>query len=362
MITKTHKLYNIYKKVKDGTRISEKDARSLYNSTDILAIGCIANIIRERKSGKKTYYIVNRHINYSNVCKNSCRFCAFSRQEGSPGGFTLNLKDILKKLRKSASGGRISELHIVGGLHPDLPFEYYTDMLKALHAKYPHVHLQAFTAVEIAHMAERSGFSIKETLLRLKDAGLGSIPGGGAEVFSDRLRRAVCPDKLGGEEWLDIHRIAHSLDIRSNATMLYGHVETINERIDHLIRLRQLQDKTGGFMSFIPLPYHPENTKLGGSGPTGLDSLKTTAISRIFLDNFDHIKSFWIMLGVKLAQVSLDFGADDLDGTVVEEKITHAAGASTPEFLSVDEIRRLILEANKVPVERDTLYKVVKRK
>ncbi len=361
MINKTHELYNIYKKAKDGTRITKKDAACLYSSNDLLAIGYIANIVRERKNGRKTYYIVNRHINYSNVCKNSCRFCAFSRKEGSPHAWTLDISDILKKLEETPMK-HISELHIVGGLHPELPFEYYITLLNTLHARYPHVHLQAFTAVEIAHMAEISGLSIKETLLRLKEAGLSSIPGGGAEVFSNRLRQAVCPEKLSGKEWLHIMRIAHSLDIRSNATMLYGHVETINERLNHLMQLRNLQDETGGFMSFIPLPYHPENTKLGGRGPTGYDSLKTIAISRIFLDNFGHIKSFWIMLGVKLAQVSLYFGADDLDGTVVEERITHAAGASTPEFLSVDEIRHLILEAKKIPVERDTLYNIRRNK
>jgi aminodeoxyfutalosine synthase len=255
-----------------------------------------------------------------------------------------------------------TEIHIVGGAHPTWPLSRYVEMLGSLREAFPNVHLQAFTAVEIAHIAETAGLSVRETLRRLSDAGLGSLPGGGAEVFSPRVRSLVCPEKLAGADWLDVMREAHGLGIRSNATMLYGHVETDEERIDHMIRLRELQDETGGFMSFIPLAFHPANTGLSDmTSTTGLADLKTLAISRLMLDNFDHIKAFWIMLGIKLAQVSLLFGVDDIDGTVVEERITHSAGAETPQALTVAELERMIVEAGRVPVERDTLYNKVER-
>jgi len=354
-------LKDIYKKVVDGERLSREDGLRLYASNDVLQIGHMANIVRERKNANKTFYIVNRHINYSNVCKNQCKFCAFSKEEGEDGSYAMGVDEVMNEADGVVEQGA-TEIHIVGGLHPKLGFDYYLEMLGRLHERYPQVHLQAFTAVEIAHLAERAGLSLRDTLTALRRAGLGSIPGGGAEVFSPRIRKELCPDKLSGEDWLAVMRQAHGLGLRSNATMLYGHLETPIERIRHLLALRDLQDETGGFMSFIPLAFHSGNTFLQGLPRTTADlDLKTLAISRLLLDNFPHIKAFWVMLGVKLAQVSLSFGVDDIDGTVIQEKITHSAGADTPEELSVGEIVRLIEEAGREPVERDTLYRRVLR-
>jgi aminodeoxyfutalosine synthase len=354
---------DIIEKVEAGQRLSFEDGVRLYNSRDLLALGWAANLVRRRKSGDKTYYIVNRHINHTDICKNRCKFCAFSRSEGEDGAYAMSLAEVLEKAESLYDDLRFTELHLVGGCHPSLPFGYYTEMLSVLRDRFPEVHIQAFTVVEIANMAEVGGFSVEECLRRLKDAGLGSIPGGGAEVFSTRARNAVCPEKMSGDEWLSVMRTAHKLGIRSNATMLYGHVETMEERVDHLLRLRELQDETGGFLTFIPLRFHPQNTELAdlASNSSGVDDLKMAAVSRLMLDNFDHIKVFWIMIGIKLAQVALSFGADDFDGTVVEEKITHRAGASTPEGLTVERIQRLIRETGTVPVERNTLYKEVTR-
>ena len=354
-------LQDIYKKVVDGKRLSREDGLRLYESNDVLQIGRMADIMKERKSGDKTFYIVNRHINYSNICKNQCRFCAFSKEEGDEGSYAMTLDEVMNEARGVVEQGA-TEIHIVGGLHPKLGFDYYLEMLGRLHKRYPQVHLQAFTAVEIAHLGERAGLSVKDTLVALKQAGLGSIPGGGAEVFSSRVRKELCPDKLEGEGWLGVMREAHRLGLKSNATMLYGHMESAGERIDHMLELRGLQDETGGFMSFIPLAFHSDNTLLEESPRTtaALD-LKTLAIGRLMLDNFPHIKAFWIMLGVKLAQVSLSFGVDDIDGTVLVERITHSAGADTPEELSVGEIVKLIEESGHRPVERDTLYREVIR-
>ena len=355
-------LADIYDKVREGLRLSAEDSLRLCRSDDILGIGHMANIVRERKNGNDAYYIVNLHINYSNVCKNECRFCAFSRRDPEQqGAYEMTMDEIMRRAEQVRHSGA-TEIHIVGGVHPTWPFSRYTEMMGRLHEAFPHVHLQAFTAVEIAHMAEIANLSVRDTLKALRDAGLGSLPGGGAEVFSPRVRSLVCPEKLPGEKWLEVMREAHGLGIRSNATILYGHVETDEERIDHMIKLRELQDETGGFMSFIPLAFHPMNTELSDmTATTGLTDLKTLAIGRLMLDNFDHIKAFWIMLGIKLAQVSLRFGVDDIDGTVVEERITHSAGAETPQALTVDELERLIVEAGRVPVERDTLYNKVER-
>ena len=361
-ILKKGELAEIYHKVLEDRRLTAEDGMCLYRSDDILGIGHLANIVRERKNEKKAYYVVNLHINYSNICKNECRFCAFSRQSPEEqGAYEMTMDEIMAAAEPVRRSGA-TEIHIVGGTHPSWPFSRYVEMIGALHQAFPDVHLQAFTAVEIAHMAEMAGLGVRETLQELIDAGLGSLPGGGAEVFSPRVRSLVCPEKIPAEKWLDVMRQAHGLGMRSNATMLYGHVETEEERIDHMLKLRELQDETGGFMSFIPLPFHPTNTGLSDmTATTGLADLKTLAIGRLMLDNFDHIKAFWIMLGVKLSQVSLWFGVDDIDGTVVEERITHAAGAETPQALSVQELERLIVEAGRVPVERDTLYHAVKR-
>jgi aminodeoxyfutalosine synthase len=348
-------------KIEAGARLTREDGLALFASPDILEIGRLANIVREKKNADRAYYIINRHINYSNICVNRCRFCAFSRSAGQSGAYEMAMDEILARADEAARIGA-SEIHIVGGLHPTLPFTFYVDMLRGIHSRHPAIHLQAFTAVEIAHIAKIGGMSVEKTFAALREAGLGSLPGGGAEVFSPRVRSELCKDKISGDEWLAIMRTAHRLGIRSNATMLYGHIETPEEKIDHILRLRELQDETRGFMSFIPLAFHPENTDIaGGHGTTGIDDLKHLAIGRLMLDNFDHVKAFWIMLGLKLAQVSLSFGVDDIDGTVVEEKITHMAGAKTPEGVTVAELQRLIREAGRTPVERDTLYNSIKR-
>jgi len=349
-------LNGIQQKVEDGHRLDREDGIRLFESDDILTIGRMANIIRERINNNKAYYIINRHINYTNICKNRCKFCAFSRDIEEDGAYQMSIKEVVDKASQVIHE-KATELHIVGGLHPELGLDYYIEMLSSIHERFPGVHIQAFTAVEIAHFAEISDTTTHETLKRLKDAGLGSLPGGGAEVFSTNVRNELCPEKLSGEEWLNTMRTAHNLGLRSNATMLYGHVEKIEERVEHLLKLRELQDDTGGFMSFIPLAFHPTNTDLKGfSGTSGILDLKMLAIGRLMLDNFDHIKAFWIMLGIKIAQISLDFGVDDIDGTVAEERITHSAGAETPEALTVDDIRSLIEETGREPVERDTLY------
>jgi len=351
----------LLEKVEAGGRLTLEEAVGLYGSDDLLLLGQMANTVKERKSGNKVYYIVNRHVNYTNVCKNRCRFCAFSKEENQAGGYTMSVEEVLEKA-EGVVGQGATEIHVVGGLHPHLGLDYYLKMLSRLHEKFPSVHLQAFIAVEVAHIAQRAGLSVRDTLKELVQAGLDSLPGGGAEVFSPRIRKELCPDKLSGEDWLAVMRQAHGLGLRSNATMLYGHLETPVERIRHLLALRGLQDETWGFMSFIPLAFHSDNTFLQGLPRTTADlDLRTLAISRLLLDNFPHVKAFWVMLGVKLAQVSLSFGVDDIDGTVIQEKITHSAGADTPEELSVGEIVRLIEEAGREPVERDTLYRRVLR-
>lgn len=296
-----------------------------------------------------------------NICKNRCKFCAFSKTSGKEGAYTMGLEEILKAA-SDYNNGNVSEFHIVGGLHPDLPFRFYENMLKALKRRFPAVHIQAFTAVEIAYLAEISHLGLGKTLGRLREAGLGSMPGGGAEIFSPSTRKKICPEKITGDEWLQIMETAHGLGIRTNATMLYGHLESMEDCVDHLLRLRELQDKTGGFLAFIPLAFHPKNTDLETvRSTTGQLDLRVLSISRLMLDNFDHIKAYWIMMGPKISQLSLLFGADDMDGTVVEEKITHAAGAETEEFTAKQTLMDLIRETGREPYERDTLYqKMVK--
>ena len=355
-------IYDILKKAEQGKRLSFDDGVRLFKSNDILHIGHMANIIRERKNDNKAYYIINRHINYTNICKNRCKFCAFSRDKEDAGSYEMDTEEILEKAAAAIEEGA-TELHIVGGLHPDLSFDFYVKLIQEIHESYPDVHIKAFTAVEIEHLSHIAKLSIRQTLEILQEAGLGSLPGGGAEIFSPKVREQLCPEKLSGEGWLQVMREAHNQGLRSNATMLYGHVETPEDRINHLLKLREHQDETGGFMSFIPLAFHPKNTELSNHfSTTAMLDLKVISISRLMLDNFDHIKAYWIMLGIKLSQISLSFGVDDIDGTIQEEKITHAAGAETPESLSVNEIVRLIKEAGRDPVERDTLYNPVKRK
>jgi aminodeoxyfutalosine synthase len=353
------KLRPIYDKVRAQERLSGEDGLDLYRTTDLLGLGYLANMVRERLNGNRAYYIYNQHINYSNICLNGCRFCAFGKKADDPLAYEMSLGEILGKVQERLHEP-ITELHIVGGLHPDLPFSYYLEMLQGIKSLRPQVHLQAFTAVEIAHLAEISGLSIPETLSALTEAGLGSLPGGGAEVFSPRIRQNLCQKKLSPEGWLQVCQTAHRQGLKTNATMLYGHLETLEERVDHLLKLRAAQDETGGFLTFIPLAFHPQNTDLPElSETTGFDDLKNLAVARLMLDNFPHIKAFWIMIGLKIAQLSLSFGADDIDGTVMEERITHMAGAQTAQGLTRQELQHLIREAGREPVERDTLYNVV---
>jgi len=353
-------LGEIAEKLAQGERLSKDDAVTLMNSNDILLLGQLANTIKEKKTGNYAYFNVNRHINLTNICVSRCKFCAFSRDKSDPDAYAMTLDEVLAIARSARDLG-ITEFHIVSGLHPDLPFDYYVEVISRLKGIMPDVHIQAFTAVEIDYFSKIAKVPTKEVLIRLKDAGLGSLPGGGAEILNHRVREAVCSKKATSEEWLDVMRTAHTLGLKSNATMLYGHVETVEERVDHLLTLRALQDETGGFQSFIPLPFHPQNTQLPDfKKPTAFENLKMLSISRLVLDNFPHVKAFWIMLGLKVAQLSLLFGVDDLDGTVVEEKITHAAGADTDQSISKEELLVFIASTGRIPVERDTLYNTIK--
>ncbi|HLV93714.1 MAG TPA: aminofutalosine synthase MqnE [Candidatus Acidoferrales bacterium] len=348
-------------KVLAGERLSGEDGLALYESRDLLAVGWLANHVREQKHGNICYFNVNRHINPTNICVAHCRLCAFGRSPDAPGAYNFALEEIWSRAAEGVAQGA-TEFHIVGGLHPDLPFEHYLELIRGLKQRFPHVHLKAFTMVEVGYYARISKLSIRDTLLKMKEAGVDSLPGGGAEIFHPRVRKVICDHKVSGQMWLQIAQTAHEVGLRSNATMLYGHIETAEERVDHLLKLRELQDKTHGFVAFIPLAFHPANTALAHlPNPTGLDDLKTIAVSRLVLDNFDHIKAYWIMLTPRIAQIALGFGANDLDGTVVEEKIYHDAGATTPEHLTRAELERLIRAAGRVPVERDTLYNRVDR-
>ncbi len=348
-------------KILAGERLTGDDGLALFQSHDLLALGWLANHVRERRHGNVCYFNVNRHINPTNVCVAHCKLCAFGRSPDAPGAYTFALDEVFERAAVGVAEGA-TEFHIVGGLHPDLPFDYYLDLIRGLKQRFPQVHLKAFTIVEVHYYARISKLSIRDTLLKMKEAGVDSLPGGGAEIFHPRVRKIICDHKVSGQMWLQIARTAHEMGLRSNATMLYGHVETIEERVDHLLRLRETQDITHGFVAFIPLAFHPANTALSHlPKPTGLDDLKTMAVSRLVLDNFDHIKAYWIMLTPRIAQIALRFGANDLDGTVAEEKIYHDAGATTPERLTRAELERLIRAAGRVPVERDTLYHPVDR-
>ncbi|HPA46649.1 MAG TPA: aminofutalosine synthase MqnE [bacterium] len=343
------------KVAKDEQRLSVEQGLHLLTRIPFHELGRMATYAKERLHKNVCYYNINRHIDYSNVCRCGCRFCSFSRRAGENGAFELTLDQILEKAEEADRAGA-SELHIVGGVHPTLPLEFFEEMLARISSRYPALHLKCFTAAEIDGFAQNAGLSVESVFERLKKAGLGSIPGGGAEVFSERIRQQLFPNKISADRWLEIHRAAHRCGLPSNATMLYGHIESDEEIIDHLCRLRDLQDETGGFQAFVPLAYHPDNNRLGGEKPTGLKSLRVIATSRMMLDNIPHIKAYWVMLDVKLAQVALHFGANDLDGTVTEERITHAAGASSPQALTVDGIRHLISETGLEPVERTSRY------
>jgi aminodeoxyfutalosine synthase len=351
----------IAEKVFAGERLTFDEGLALYRTPDILAVGWLANHVRERLHGNVAYFNVNRHINPTNVCVAACRLCAFGRKKGTESAYTMALEEAWQA---AASGYHeaVTEFHIVGGLHPDLPLEYFLDLVRGLKERFPQVHIKAFTMVEIAFLARRAKLTIPETIQRLKDAGVDSMPGGGAEIFSDRIRHIICDHKIDGSEWLETARAAHSLGLRSNATMLYGHVEADEDRVDHLLRLRALQDETGGFQTFIPLAFHPDNTALDHlPRTTGLTDLRQIAVGRLLLDNFAHIKAYWQMMTAGIAQIALRFGADDIDGTVIEEKIYHDAGATTPQGMRRADLIRLIREAGREPVERDTLYRPVTR-
>jgi aminodeoxyfutalosine synthase len=360
----------IYDKVVAGERISEADALRLFESKDLNAIGAIADFARQKKTGNnRASYIVNRYINYSNYCILSCQFCSFARKKRDADGFQFSIEEIVGKARETLKIG-ITELHIVGGLHPSLPFSYYTDMLKALNAlnsenggrpQEPRLQLKCFTAIEILHLAWLAKKSVEQTLIELKNAGLDSLTGGGAEIFRKEVRSQIAKGKESAEEYLDVHRTWHRLGGRSTCTMLYGHVESLADRVDHLRQLRALQDETRGFVGFVPLAYQPQDNDIPVEHPpTGFDSLRTIAVSRIYLDNFDHITAYWVGLGLKLAQVALSYGADDLHGTIIEEHIFHMAGATSPQLQTEAEMIKAIREAGRTPVQRNTFYEPIK--
>ncbi len=353
-------LRDLYDKVADGARISAAEALRLLTSKDLNAVGAIADLARQRKVGNRASYIVNRYINYSNYCILSCQFCAFARKKRDADGFQFSVEEIVQKAREALHVG-VTELHIVGGLHPSLPFSYYTDLLKALRALNPRLQLKCFTAIEILHLSWLAKKSVPDTLRELKAAGLDSLTGGGAEIFRPEVRLAIARGKESAEEYLDVHRTWHKMGGRSTCTMLYGHVESLADRVDHLRQLRELQDETHGFVGFVPLPYHPENNAIPvRHAPSGFDSLRTVAVSRIYLDNFDHITAYWVALGTKLAQVALSYGADDLHGTIVEEYIFHMAGAQSPQSQSEADMLKAIREAGRTPVQRNTFYEPLK--
>ncbi|MGB8478633.1 MAG: aminofutalosine synthase MqnE [Acidobacteriaceae bacterium] len=355
------RLTPIAEKVFSEQRLNFDDGVALYRSPDILAVGWLANWVREKMHGDIAYFNVNRHINPTNVCVAACRLCAFGRKKDAPGAYTMALEEAWQRAAEGYSEA-VTEFHLVGGLHPDLQLEYFLDLISGLKQRFPKVHIKAFTMVEIAYLAKRSKLSIRETIEKLKAAGVDSMPGGGAEIFADRVRHIICDHKIDGGEWLETARIAHQLGMRSNATMLYGHVENDEDRVDHLMRLRALQDETGGFQTFIPLAFHPDNTALDHLPRTsGMTDIRQIAVGRLMLDNFGHIKAYWQMMTAKIAQIALRFGADDIDGTVVEEKIYHDAGAETPQGMRRADLVRLITEAGRIPVERDTLYRAVER-
>jgi aminodeoxyfutalosine synthase len=351
----------IREKVRAGEPLGLDDGVVLYKHKNLAELGLLANEVRERMHGDRTYYNINMHINATNVCVADCMFCSFARlKPGDPGAYTMSLEEAFGRLRARANQP-ITEIHIVNGLHPDLPFAYYEDLLRGLKRIRPDIHLKCFTAVEIHFFAEKFGMSYEQVLRRLMDAGLGSLPGGGAEILAERVRRKICREKADADQWLEVHRVAHRLGLRSNATMLYGHIETVEERVDHMLRIRALQEETGGFQTFIPLAFHPEgNALMKLPPPGGFDDLRTFAVSRLMMHNVAHVKAYWIMLGLKIAQVALAFGVDDLDGTVQEERIYHMAGARTPESLTRADLEAMIRAAGREPVERDTLYNVRK--
>ena len=354
-------LSDIVAKLEDGTRLSFEDGVRLFACRDLHAIGWLANREREKRHGPRTFYNYNIRLEATNVCVASCLFCSFARlKPGDADAYTMSLEQVWDKLRQRADQP-LTEIHVVNGLHPDLPFDYYTEMLRGFKRIRPDIHLKCFTAVEIAFFADLYAMTDEQVLRELMAAGLDSLPGGGAEIFAERVRRKIAHDKCGTDRYLEIHRTAHRLGMRTNVTMLYGHIETSEERVDHMLRARALQDETGGFQAFIPLAFHPDNNQMRKlPAPSAADTLRVHAVARLMCDNIAHVKAFWIATGVETAQMCLWFGADDLDGTVQEEKIYHMAGSRTPQAMTPREIERLITAAGREPVERDTLYNVVR--
>jgi aminodeoxyfutalosine synthase len=353
-------LRDIYEKVAANERISDADALRLFETKDLNALGAIADLACQRKNGNRASYIINRYINYSNYCILSCQFCAFAKKKRDADGFQFSVEEIVQKAREALALG-ITELHIVGGLHPSLPFSYYTDMLRALKNLDARLQLKCFTAIEILHLAWLAKKSVRETLIELKDAGLESLTGGGAEIFRKEIRSQIAKGKESAEEYLDVHRTWHQLGGRSTCTMLFSHIESLADRVNHLSYLRNLQDETRGFVGFVPLPYQAENNRIAVENPpTGFDSLRTVAVSRIYLDNFPHITAYWVGMGMKLAQVALSYGADDIHGTIIEEHIFRMAGGKAPQLQTETEMVKAIREAGRTPVQRNTFYEPIK--
>jgi aminodeoxyfutalosine synthase len=353
-------LARIDDKLQAGERLTLEDGVRLFDAPDLLAVGWLANREREKRHGARTYFNYNLRLEPTNVCEASCLFCSFARlKPGMPEAYTMSLEEAWDKLRQRAAQP-LTELHIVNGLNPHLPFSYYTDLLRGFKRIRPGIHLKCFTAVEIAYFADLYGMTDEQVLRELIDAGLDSLPGGGAEIFAERVRRKICHDKADADRYLSIHRLAHQLGLKTNVTMLYGHIETMEERVDHMLRARALQDETGGFQAFIPLAFHPDNNQMRKlPAPSGTDTLRVHAVSRLMLDNIPHVKAFWIATGLDVAQTSLWFGVDDLDGTVQEEKIYHMAGSQTPEGMTTAALTRLVRAAGREPLERDTFYNIV---
>jgi len=352
-------LGEVQDKVLAGERLSRADGLRLYRHPDLLAVGTLANHVREKRHGQNAYYIVNQHINHTNVCVAGCKFCAFYRTAKQKDAYVLSMDDVERRMREHLHEP-IREIHMVGGVNPDLPFTYYLDVIRTMKRVRPDVHVKAFTMVEIAAMAENFDMTPADVLGRLQEAGLGSIPGGGAEILTDHAHQVLFKGKIDHHGWMEIAKTAHRMGLKSNATMLFGHVETLEERVEHMLLLREAQDETGGFMAFIPLAFHPENTRLSHlPKPSAADELRNLAVGRLMLDNFPHVKAYWIMMTPRVAQAGLHFGADDLDGTVVTEEIYHQAGSTSPQRIGRSQLVALIEEAGRVPVERDTLYNPV---
>lgn len=365
MINRDTDISEILERAVGGEKISEKDGIALMNSNDILNLGIAANKIRKNKVGDIVSFVLNLHINYTNICIGKCGLCAYYRNKGDKEGYVMSIEKILKTIKKARQVSNISEVHIVGGLNPEIPIEYYEDMLIKIRKDFPDLAIKAFTASEIFFIAKRNKSSVKEILQRFKDAGLNFMPGGGAEILNDKIRKKICPNKLKSDEWLNVMETAHKLGIKTNSTMLYGHIESNEDRVRHILKLRDLQEKTNGFLSFIPLSFHPKGTDLYNKGivtmpPSGIDDLKVIAVARILLNNFDNIRAYWVMLGKNLAQIALHYGANDLDGTIEEENITYSAGKSSERKAGVEELKNLIKGANRIPAIRTTDYKILK--